>query len=982
MSESKRWGELIEGVAGLNLGGRGKKDTRSRNRNMALIAAAGQFWRSSEIDQIKKSISSENIENNFELANSHRELIRAKKSNQQAMDYKNQAPSNVDFKQVKNVEKYFGSEAWDNSLFSNEQLRRIRESNPDDSKFHSYANYNAFVKKSTEGFDNAASKQMRQAQEVINRAYQSNLRKIQQTILQGKAENYEEIQPFINQAKQMRVDFNFDNSSLLDILTGKVRDNIRDQTTNIDQFKAEFITNPQLKARESINKLKNVNPDNTEEMNLAVQNLPTSLRDSVPYPIWNVLNNLPSETRKQMYGLISEGFESNPTMTQADASIFVNGIVAGVSKATLNETQLSFASLKPQLPKLFNIEEKIENKDGELVTNPNYKAIERELDRLAITSTPTEFNSNIEDIRQNRTQKLKFKEALKTATSNIETIPNGIAKNKATSQLKAFTESANESVISTDFATRNNQLAVLNMDILGQGFDDMQSTLTTVFEFAKDSGAKTFEDLENFITSSKLNNEEKSEYRKSMVWGLKNAPGQWKQNGIFPGDPDKKVVTGPEALQTFKTEVLTQYPSEGYTRTFDNVTDRDAERIKQADYAIGNFYQILTGLEQQQSYHNGALLDAKTNVNKDDINIFALHYISKNMKYDENSEQVMLPSKSSSIKNAFKAWQKTNTKTKPSGMFIQQETKVDGEVLINIFYKPEIAELFEPVVNNPVKLVETYNKQFAGNSKESNVESKVLKNYLTQNTDLNYDDVFEMNSEGILSVTQSYLDSSDDSSDSMGFLKKIFTSTSTPLRSRTNLDDEYDDALRQLKAAAKYPRKFPKMYDNAVAKEQRLRNTTGTRYEIPEEYLNLKEKISLLSKGSDTTRGLRNQNVFNIRDFDQDFNGETGVDKDDFLQFENVELGIRAADRILTTYGKKHKLDTVEAVIKRFAPKADNNDIATYIPFVAKESGFEAQEKIDLSDPQVRARLLAPMASIESKYKTTPEKILTMLENI
>ena len=139
---------------------------------------------------------------------------------------------------------------------------------------------------------------------------------------------------------------------------------------------------------------------------------------------------------------------------------------------------------------------------------------------------------------------------------------------------------------------------------------------------------------------------------------------------------------------------------------------------------------------------------------------------------------------------------------------------------------------------------------------------------------------------------------------------------------------------------------------------------------------------SLLSKGSDTTRGLRNQNVFNIRDFDQEFNGETGVDKDDFLQFENVELGIRAADRILTTYGKKHKLDTVEAVIKRFAPKADNNDIATYIPFVAKESGFEAQEKIDLSDPQVRARLLAPMASIESKYKTTPEKILTMLENI
>ena len=141
-------------------------------------------------------------------------------------------------------------------------------------------------------------------------------------------------------------------------------------------------------------------------------------------------------------------------------------------------------------------------------------------------------------------------------------------------------------------------------------------------------------------------------------------------------------------------------------------------------------------------------------------------------------------------------------------------------------------------------------------------------------------------------------------------------------------------------------------------------------------------KPSLLSKGSDTTRGLKNQNVFNIRDFDQNFNGETGVDEDNFLQFESVELGVRAADRTLTTYGKKHKINTVTGVIERFAPISDNNDTASYIAAVAKQSGFKPEEKIDLSDPQVRAKLLAPMALIESKYKTTPEKILTMLENI
>jgi hypothetical protein len=41
------------------------------------------------------------------------------------------------------------------------------------------------------------------------------------------------------------------------------------------------------------------------------------------------------------------------------------------------------------------------------------------------------------------------------------------------------------------------------------------------------------------------------------------------------------------------------------------------------------------------------------------------------------------------------------------------------------------------------------------------------------------------------------------------------------------------------------------------------------------------------------------------------------------LQFESVELGVRAADRTLKTYGKKHKINTVTGVIERFAPISD-----------------------------------------------------------
>ena len=61
-------------------------------------------------------------------------------------------------------------------------------------------------------------------------------------------------------------------------------------------------------------------------------------------------------------------------------------------------------------------------------------------------------------------------------------------------------------------------------------------------------------------------------------------------------------------------------------------------------------------------------------------------------------------------------------------------------------------------------------------------------------------------------------------------------------RKRTKLDDEYDQALRQLKGAAKYPNRFPELYARAVKKEERLRNALGTRYPRPDSLLDLNNK--------------------------------------------------------------------------------------------------------------------------------------------
>ena len=61
-------------------------------------------------------------------------------------------------------------------------------------------------------------------------------------------------------------------------------------------------------------------------------------------------------------------------------------------------------------------------------------------------------------------------------------------------------------------------------------------------------------------------------------------------------------------------------------------------------------------------------------------------------------------------------------------------------------------------------------------------------------------------------------------------------------RKRTKSDDEYDQALRQLKGAAKYPNRFPELYARAVKKEERLRNALGTRYPRPDSLLDLNTK--------------------------------------------------------------------------------------------------------------------------------------------
>ena len=126
-------------------------------------------------------------------------------------------------------------------------------------------------------------------------------------------------------------------------------------------------------------------------------------------------------------------------------------------------------------------------------------------------------------------------------------------------------------------------------------------------------------------------------------------------------------------------------------------------------------------------------------------------------------------------------------------------------------------------------------------------------------------------------------------------------------------------------------------------------------------------------------RGLRNNNPLNIRHSADQWDGtaETQTDKD-FVQFQSMAYGYRAAWRILNIYYKKlkerKKHFTVENIIHRWAPPTEN-DTEAYIRSVTKLTGIGREEKL-LSPFNVESypklsRLIAAMTTIENGIPMT-----------
>ena len=118
-------------------------------------------------------------------------------------------------------------------------------------------------------------------------------------------------------------------------------------------------------------------------------------------------------------------------------------------------------------------------------------------------------------------------------------------------------------------------------------------------------------------------------------------------------------------------------------------------------------------------------------------------------------------------------------------------------------------------------------------------------------------------------------------------------------------------------------------------------------------------------------RGLRNNNPLNIKYTPQaePWVGQVGTDGD-FCIFQSMELGYRAAFRLLNTYNVKYHIYTVQEIIYRWAPPKDRNNTKDYIRRVCQAAGLSEVTQIVvrswIADKREEAiRLVWAMAKVE-----------------
>lgn len=123
-----------------------------------------------------------------------------------------------------------------------------------------------------------------------------------------------------------------------------------------------------------------------------------------------------------------------------------------------------------------------------------------------------------------------------------------------------------------------------------------------------------------------------------------------------------------------------------------------------------------------------------------------------------------------------------------------------------------------------------------------------------------------------------------------------------------------------------------------------------------------------------SSRGIRNNNPLNIRKGKDSWVGKVG-DDGQFVIFDTMTNGLRAAFRNLRTYHKNYKIRTITGIINRWAPSVENNTQA-YIRYVVDKTVFTATQELNF-DFQTYAPIVKAMSQLESNYTPSEDELIS-----
>lgn len=126
------------------------------------------------------------------------------------------------------------------------------------------------------------------------------------------------------------------------------------------------------------------------------------------------------------------------------------------------------------------------------------------------------------------------------------------------------------------------------------------------------------------------------------------------------------------------------------------------------------------------------------------------------------------------------------------------------------------------------------------------------------------------------------------------------------------------------------------------------------------------------------TRGIRNKNPFNIKRSENSWLGKCKYSKDTvFEQFQTMDLGVRAGIQLLLNAYVRKGYNTIEEIIKRYAPSSEN-DCSKYIEFVSSHTHILPDQEISVGMTDFFL-LCQAICLYESKYYLEYDKFVDIV---